>query len=98
MNMPTSHPVLLETTSTFLVWIRADTPAAARRAAQKNPGEFLSDLAACDGARVDACTDAAAVSEDTAAWLDLDSEAYQRLDDYFAAAGASDARDARDAA
>ena len=95
---PTSHPMLIETTRTYLVWIEADTPAAARRAAEKNPREFLGDLDAFDGAEVDASTDAAAVTEDTAAWLDLDSEAYARLDDYFAAADTSDAQDARDAA
>src|SRR5437879_2373507 len=34
---PTAHPVLLEITRTYLVWIRADTPAAARRAAEQDP-------------------------------------------------------------
>lgn len=96
--VPTAHPVLIEITRTYLVWIEADTAVAARRAAEKNPGEFLGDLDACDGAQVDASTDAAAVTEDTAAWLDLGSEAYARLDDYFAAADTSDAQDARDAA
>jgi len=82
---PTRHPVLIETTRTYLVWIAADTPAAARRAAEKDPRHFLGEVAEVDGSPVDASTDTAAVSEDTAAWLDLDSEAYQRLDDYFAA-------------
>ena len=82
---PSAHPVLLETTRTYLVWIQADTPAAARHAAEKDPERFLRDLDAFDGAEVDASTDTAAVTEDTAEWLDLDPEAYARLDDYFAA-------------
>jgi hypothetical protein len=95
---PTRHPVLIEKTLTYLAWIQADTPAAARRAAEKDPGRFLSDLAACDGAEVDASTDTAVLSEDAAAWLDLDDEAYARLDDYFAAVGACAAEQAGDAA
>ena len=89
---PTLHPVLLETTHTYLLWVCADTPAAARRAAQKSPGQFLGDLGACDGARVDASTDTAELTEDTAAWLDLEPAAYQRLDDYFAAADTDEQR------
>jgi len=94
----TGHPVLIETTRTYLVWIQADTPAAARRMAQKNPERFLADSDVCDGAPVDASTDTAPVSEETAAWLDLAPEAYARLDDYFAAAPATDRREAQDAA
>jgi hypothetical protein len=82
-TVPASHPVLIERTHTYLVWIQADTPAAARRAAEKDPGAFLGEP---DPVPVDASTDAALLGEDTAAWLDLDGEAYQRLDDYFAAA------------
>jgi hypothetical protein len=85
----TGHSVLIETTRTYLAWIQADTPAAARWMAEKNPGQFLDDPEACDGAPVDASTDIAPVSEQTAAWLDLAPEAYARLDDYFAAASAS---------
>jgi hypothetical protein len=50
---------------------------------EKDPAAFLGEL---EAAPVDASTDTALLSEDTAAWLDLDGEAYQRLDDYFAAA------------
>ncbi len=85
----TSHPVLIETIRTCLVWIEADTPAAARRMAEKNPEQFLDDPDACDGAPVDASTDTAPVTEEIAAWLDLAPVAYARLDDYFAAALAS---------
>lgn len=85
----TGHPVLIETTRTYLVWIEADSPAAARRMAEKNPEQFPDDPDICDGAPVDASTDTAPVTEETAAWLDLAPEAYARLDDYFAAASAS---------
>jgi hypothetical protein len=84
--VPASHPVLIERTHTYLVWIQADTPAAARGAAEKDPGAFLGELAELEAVPVDASTDTALVTVDTAAWLDLDGEAYQRLDDYFAAA------------
>jgi hypothetical protein len=92
-SLPTDragHPVLIETTRTYLVWIQADTPAVARRMAAKNPEQFLDDPDACDGAPVDTSTDTAPVTEETAAWLDLAPEVYQRLDDYFAAIPASD--------
>lgn len=94
----TGHPVLIETIRTYLVWIDADTPAAARRVAEKNPQQFLGDPEACDGAPVDASTQTAPVTEETAAWLDLAPEAYARLDDYFAAADTPAEDEARDAA
>lgn len=94
----TGHPVLIETVRTYVVWIDADSLAAARRIAEKNPEEFLGNLEACDGAPVDASTQAAAVTEATAAWLDLAPEAYARLDDYFAAADTPAEDEARDAA
>jgi hypothetical protein len=84
----TSHPVLFETTRTYLVWVKADSAAQARRAAEKDPGAFLAEAEAMP---VDSSTDTAALTEDTAAWLDLDPEAYQRLDDYFATVNAASA-------
>jgi hypothetical protein len=77
------HSVLIEITRTGLVWITADTPAQARREADKNPQQLTE---APQAARpVDGSIDVAALTEDAAAWLDLDGNEYERLDLYFAA-------------
>ena len=87
---PTVHPVLIEITRTHLVWIAADTPAQATREADKNPQQ----LTAAPGATrpVDGSIDIAALTEDAAAWLDLDGDQYERIDRYFAAQGSGGAR------
>lgn len=79
---PGSHPVLIEITRTHLVWVAADNPEQARKNAETNPQDLLR--AAQTAVPVDGSIDIAALSEDTAAWLDLDGDQYERIDRYFA--------------
>ncbi len=80
---PALHPVLIEITRTHLVWVQADSQHVACCEAEKNP----QVRAAAPGAAVpvDVSVEVAALSEQTAAWLDADEETYRRLDEYFAA-------------
>lgn len=78
--VPGYHPVLIESTRTFLVWLQADSPEQACKHAEANAQELLCAPLALP---VDASIEVAALSEDAAAWLDLGGEQYARIDRYF---------------
>ena len=80
-----AHPILVEVVETRLLWIEADTPAAAAEQAPR----FVTEVTGLDGLAhlplVDKSLDARAVTSDLADWLDADPDQVEHLDTYFAA-------------
>lgn len=80
----TAHPVLVEVIETRLVWIEADSPAAAADQAPTFVNDTIGPAGLAHLPLVDTCLEARAVTSDLADWLNADPDQVEHLDAYFA--------------